>query len=164
MMNSATKSFAISSLMALHFSSSKRHRCCFTGLEPSLIFKACSVTSLEMPGMFEGFHAKMSLLVRRKSTGVLSYSEESVVPMHTTLPLEPLVSMRTSLTPSIGSKDPADRLGSGASLATSFLMAASSLEAMIYCGVFTALDLALIGAIEGGADGDDPAWTRHLQL
>ena len=31
-------------------------------------------------------------------------------------------------------------------------------------GVFAALDLALVGALEGGADGDDPAWTRHLQL
>ena len=30
--------------------------------------------------------------------------------------------------------------------------------------MFAALDLALIGALEGGADGDDPAWTRHLQL
>ena len=31
-------------------------------------------------------------------------------------------------------------------------------------GVFTALDLALVGALEGGADGDDPTWTQHLQL
>jgi len=29
-------------------------------------------------------------------------------------------------------------------------------------GVFASLDLALVGALEGGADGDDPAWTRHL--
>ena len=32
------------------------------------------------------------------------------------------------------------------------------------CGVIAALDLTLIGALEGGADGDDPTWTRHLQL
>ena len=31
-------------------------------------------------------------------------------------------------------------------------------------GVFTSLDLALVGALEGGAYGDDPAWTWHLQL
>ena len=31
-------------------------------------------------------------------------------------------------------------------------------------GVFATLDLALVGTLEGGADGDDPAWTRHLQL
>ena len=29
-------------------------------------------------------------------------------------------------------------------------------------GVLVALDLALIGTLEGGVDGDDPAWTRHL--
>ena len=86
-MNPTTKRFAISSPMALRFSSLKRRRHCFTGLEPSLIFKACSVTSLEMPGMSEGFHAKMSLLAQRKSTSTLSYSKENVVPMRTTLPL-----------------------------------------------------------------------------
>ena len=31
-------------------------------------------------------------------------------------------------------------------------------------GMFAALDLSLVGALEGGADGDDPAWTWHLQL
>ena len=31
-------------------------------------------------------------------------------------------------------------------------------------GVLTALDLALVGTLKGGADGDDPAWTRYLQL
>ena len=90
MMNLAAKRFAISSPMVLCFPSSKRHRRYFTSLEPRWIFKACSVTSLEMPSMFEGFHAKMSLLAQRKSTSALSYSEESVVPMRTTLPLEPL--------------------------------------------------------------------------
>ena len=28
----------------------------------------------------------------------------------------------------------------------------------------TALDLALVGLLEGGADGDDPVGARHLQL
>ena len=40
-------------------------------------------------------------------------------------------SMRTSLAPSTGLKDPAYHWWSGVSSATSFLMAASSLEAMI---------------------------------
>ena len=31
-------------------------------------------------------------------------------------------------------------------------------------GMFAALNLALVGALEGGADGDDPTWTRYLQL
>ena len=29
-------------------------------------------------------------------------------------------------------------------------------------GVIAALDLALIGTLEGGVDGDDPAWAQHL--
>ena len=81
--------------------------------------------------MSEGFHTKMSLLAQRKSTSVLSYLEESAVLMHTTLPLGLPGSMRTSLEPSVGSKDPVDFLGSGASLGTSFLMAVSYLEATI---------------------------------
>ena len=31
-------------------------------------------------------------------------------------------------------------------------------------GMTAALDLTLIGALEGHADGDDPAWIRHLLL
>ena len=62
---------------------------------------------------------------------VLSYLEESVVSMCTTLPLEPLGSMRTSLAPSIGLKDLANHLGWGTSSMTSSLMVASSLEATI---------------------------------
>jgi hypothetical protein len=38
----------------------------------------------------------------------LSYLGESEMPMHTTLPSELLGSMRTSLVPSVGSKDLAD--------------------------------------------------------
>ena len=30
--------------------------------------------------------------------------------------------------------------------------------------MIAALDFALVGALKGGADGDDPAWARHLQL
>ena len=81
--------------------------------------------------MSEGFHVKISLLVRRKSTSALFYLEESVVPMRTTMPSGLPGSMRTSLEPSTGSKDLVDLLGLGASSATSFLMAASSLEATI---------------------------------
>ena len=61
----------------------------------------------------------------------LSYLEESVVPIRTTLPSEPLGSMRTSLAPSTGSKNMADRLGAGVSSMNSSLMAASSLEVTI---------------------------------
>ena len=84
-----------------------------------------------MPHMSKGFHAKMCLLAWMKSTSALSYSEESVVPMRTTLLFEPLGSMRTSLAPFAGLKEPVDCLGSGASSVTSFLMVVSSLEVTI---------------------------------
>ena len=131
MMNPTAKSFVISSPMVLHFPLSKRCRRYFIGLEPGQIFKVCSVTSLGMPSMSEGFHAKMSLLAQRKSTSALSYLEESVVPMRTVFTLVLPRTMRTSLEPSVGSKDPVDFLGSGASSVTSFLMAASFPKAMI---------------------------------
>ena len=80
--------------------------------------------------MSEGFHAKMSLLALRKSVSALSYSEESVVPMRTTLPSKLLGSTRTSLTPSMDSKDPSDRLESGASSVVPSLMTVSSSKAI----------------------------------
>ena len=39
-----------------------------------------------------------------------------------------------------------------------------SLRANDRCGVTAALDLALIGALEGGTDGDDPTGARHFSL
>jgi hypothetical protein len=80
-------------------------------------------------GISEGFHAKMSLLIGRKSTSTLSYAERAV-PIRTFLSHELLGSMRISLMPSAGSKDPVVRLASGASSAISSLMIASSSEAM----------------------------------
>jgi hypothetical protein len=44
--------------MAQRFSSSKRCRCCFTGQAPARMSSECSATSLGMPGMSEGLHAK----------------------------------------------------------------------------------------------------------
>ena len=83
-----------------------------------------------MPGISEGFHAKMYLLSQRKSTSVLSYSEESVVPMRTIFSSELLGSTRTSLEPSADSNDPVDFFVSGAFSATFSLRATSSLEVM----------------------------------
>ena len=110
---------------ALFLVEAARHS--FTGLEPRWIFKVCLATSLGMPGISKGFHAKMSLLSRRKSTSALSYSEESAVPMHTVLSVELLGSMRTSLEPSADLNDPVDFFASGIFSATSSLRAASSL-------------------------------------
>ena len=112
---------------------------------------------MDFQGML-GFHAKMYLLPWRKSTSALSYLEESAVPIRTFLPSKLLGSKRTSLGPSTDSNDPDDLFASGASSTTFSLRVASSLEAM------TAFDLALVSTLEGGADGDDPAGARHLQL
>ena len=81
-MKPAMRNFSISSLMALCFSSSKRRSLCFTSLEVDLMFRSCSVTSLGMPSMYEGFHAKMS-------TSALAYLAESDVPMRTVLSSDP---------------------------------------------------------------------------
>ena len=125
------KSLAISSPMSLRFSSLKRCKRYLTGLEPGLIFKACSVTSLRILGMSEGFHAKMSRLAQRKSTSVPSYLGERAVPMRTVLSMKLSASTRTSLTFSAGSKDLAARFASGAPSALSFSMAVSSSKARV---------------------------------
>ena len=61
---------------------------------------------------------------------VLSYSEESMVPMRIFLASELLGSTRTSLNPSTDSNDPNDFFTSGASSMTSSLRVASSSAAM----------------------------------
>ena len=86
------------------------------------------------------------------------------MPMRTTLPSEPLGSMRTSLAPSIGLKDLADRLGLGISFDDLLPNGRELFGGDNRRGVFTTFDLALVGALEGGANGDDPARTQHLQL
>ena len=46
---------------------------------------SCSATSLGMPGMSDGFQAKVSLLARRKSTSACSYLVGSWEPIRTVL-------------------------------------------------------------------------------
>jgi hypothetical protein len=99
-----------------------------------------------MPSISEGFHAKMSLFVRRKSMSALSYLGRRFEPMRSTLPSEPVGSTRISLVFSVGSKEHASNLASGTSSTVAALVAASSLEAMV---------AALVSVLEGGADGDD---------
>jgi hypothetical protein len=64
-MKLVARSFLISSPIALRLSSLKRRSHCFTGLEPCLMFKECSVTFLGMPGMSEGLHTKTLMFTRR---------------------------------------------------------------------------------------------------
>jgi hypothetical protein len=82
-MNPAVSSLWISSPMALRFSSSKRRRVCFTGRAPALMSSECSATSLGMPGMSEGLHAKTLAFARRKSMSTASYLGSSSEPIRT---------------------------------------------------------------------------------
>jgi hypothetical protein len=100
--------------MALRFSSSKQRRDCFTGWAPARMSSECSATSLGMPGMSEGLHAKTSAFARRKSMSTASYLGSSLEPILTFLPASLLGSMETNLTASAGSKLPARRFASGA--------------------------------------------------
>ena len=84
-MKAAAKSLAISSPMALRLSSLKRHSRCWTGLDPGKMRSSCSATSLGMPGMSDGFQAKVSLLARRKSMSACSYLVGSWEPIRTIL-------------------------------------------------------------------------------
>jgi hypothetical protein len=115
-MNPAAISLWTSSPMALRFFSSKRRRCCFTGRAPARMSSECSATSLCMSGMSEGLHAKISAFARRKSTSTASYLGSSSEPTLTFLPASLLGLRETDLTASAGSKLPACRFASGASL------------------------------------------------
>ena len=84
-MKPTANSVAISSPMALRLSSSKRRSHCWTGLDPGKMRSSCSATSLGMPGMSDDFQAKVSLLVRRKSTSACSYLADSWEPIRTVL-------------------------------------------------------------------------------
>ena len=53
-------------------------------------------------------------------------------------------------------------LGVGCLLGSPFLDDCELLGGDDCQGMLAALNLALVGALEGGADGDDPAWARHL--
>ena len=94
------------------------------------IFKACSVTSLEMPGMFEGFYAKMSVGVEEADERAFLFRGKHGANVHH-------VALRAAgvYEDLLGAlhwlERPSRRLGSGASSVTSFLMTASSLEATI---------------------------------
>ena len=70
--------------------------------------------------------------------------------------------MRTLLEPPTDLNDPVDFFVSGRFFGDLFLEGGEFLGGNDGSGVATALDLALIGVLEGGADGDDPVGARHL--
>jgi hypothetical protein len=134
-MNPAAISLWTSSPMALRFSSSKRRRCCFTGQASARISSECSTTSLGMPGMSEGLHAKVSAFARRKSTSTAPYFGSSLEPIRTCLQASLLGSRATDLTASAGSKLLAWRFASSTSLkrhSRSAMRASDSARASVY--------------------------------
>jgi hypothetical protein len=135
MMNPAAISLWISSPIALRFSLSNRRRGCFTGRALARISSECSATSLGMPGMSEGLHAKTSVFARRKSTSTASYLGSSSEPIRICLEASSLGSRGMDLTVSAGSKLPAWRFTSGASLerlSRSTMRASDSARASAY--------------------------------
>ena len=78
-----------------------------TGLEFGRISREYSATSLGMPGISEGLHAKISALARRKSKSTTSYLLLRVALIFSVLPSGVFGLRGTSLVPSAGSKAPA---------------------------------------------------------
>ena len=89
--------------MALRLSSSKRRSHCWMGLDPEKMWSSCSATSLGMPGMSEGFQAKVSMLARRKSTSANSYLADNCAPIRMVL-VGSSVSTATGLVSSVTMK------------------------------------------------------------
>jgi hypothetical protein len=105
------------------------------GRAPARISSECSATSLGMPGMSEGLHAKTSAFARRKSTSTASYLGSSLEPIRIYLEASLLGSRGTDLTVSTGSKLPAWCFMSGASLerlSRSAMRASDSVRASAY--------------------------------
>ena len=93
----------------------------------------------------------------------LSYSEESVVLMHIVLPSE-LSRIYEDLLGALCQFERPGRLLHVGRFFGDLLLEGGEFPGGNDCrGMIVALDLALIGALEG-ADDDDPAWARHLQL
>jgi hypothetical protein len=105
------------------------------GRAPARMSSECSVTSLGMPGMSEGLHAKISAFAQRKSTSTASYLGSSSEPILTFLLASLLGSREKDLTASASSKFPACRFALGASLerqSRSAMRASDSVRASAY--------------------------------
>jgi hypothetical protein len=123
----------------------------------------CSTTSLDMPGMSEGPHAKTSAFARRKSTSTASYLGLSSEPIWTCLQASLLGSRGTDLTASVGSKLPAWHFASGTSL-EALQVGDEGLGLGEGLSVLHALHVAFVRVSVCGADGDDPVGAWHLEL
>jgi hypothetical protein len=150
--------------MALRFSSSKRHRDCFTGRAPARMSSECSATSLGMSGMSEGLHAKNLAFARRKSTSTASL-------FGVELGADP--DLLAGVVAGV-ERDRLNRFGwfevAGAPLCAGCLF----VEALQVgdegfrldkgLGVLHALHVALVSVTVWGSDGDGSIGARHLEL
>ena len=93
---------------------------------------------------------------------MLYYLEESMVPMRTTLPSKLLGVYEDLLGTLHGLERPSRSLGVRRFFDDLLPDGRKVLGGDNCRVVFVALDLALVGTLEGGADGDDLAWTWHL--
>jgi hypothetical protein len=72
-MKPASSSFRTSFLMKSCCSTDCLRGFWLTGLASGLIFRQCSITSLGIPGISDGFHANTSAFAWRKATSASSY-------------------------------------------------------------------------------------------
>lgn len=73
LMNSATSSQSISSLVALCFDSEKQWRLYLTGFSPFIMLRECSTSFIGTPSMADGCHERMVQFSWRKLPSTISY-------------------------------------------------------------------------------------------
>jgi hypothetical protein len=113
--------------------------------------------------MSEGFHAKLSIFVWRKSTSALSYLGERGADAHH-LALRAVGVYEDFLGALCGLEGPSQLLGVKCFLNSPLLDDCELLRGDSLRDELAVLDIALIGALEGGATSDDPTWAWHLDL
>jgi hypothetical protein len=114
--------------------------------------------------MFEGLHAKMSALARRKSTITTSYFGSRVELILNVMPSGETGSRGTYFVCSVALKLPACLAEESRPSLANFSRFATSLIERQGLGVLHALDVAVECVLDRRAHGDDTLWPRHLHL
>jgi hypothetical protein len=120
-----------------------------------LILKACSATSLKIPSISKGFHMKTSLFARRKLTSVISYLGEVSADAQC-FPVGVIRVDGDLLGAFCGLKGPRLSLGVGRACSLHHSGDHELLRCDSCSGKLAAFHVALVSALEGSADGDDP--------
>jgi hypothetical protein len=127
--------------------------------------RECSATSLGMPDMSKGLHAKMSVLVRRKSTSTTSYFGSWVELTLNTLPSGGS-GVEGHVLGLLGSLEAACMLGRGVGALADQLLHVCDKQFVQHerLGVLDAFEVAVQCVLDRRAHGDDALWPRHLHL